>query len=291
MPAMKRFRVGDCTVTRIPELLIPDVPASALLPDWDGQMPADDAGAAEHCNAEAGTLTIAVHAWLLQMPQHTVLIDTGAGNGKARPDNALFDRLDTPWLTQLQEAGVRAEDVDLVINTHLHVDHVGWNTVLRDGVWTPTFPNASYVFSGPEYDYYSDEAHVKPASHGVFADSVAPIMQAGLARRIDRDDEEVVDGLRLHRTPGHSFDHLSVVLQRGNDTALFAGDLMHHPVQVGHPGWNSVYCEIPAAARASRAWALDFVADHDAWYFSSHFAGSSAGKVKRTADGFAWQQA
>lgn len=284
------YRIGDAVVTRITEQLFNEVPPRATLPDWRDEVINADADwlIPRQMTADRRFIMQSVHSWLVRTPHHTILIDTASGNGKPRPFNPPFHQLNTRWLEALADAGVRPEEVDYVFNTHLHVDHVGWNTLWRDGQWQPTFPRAKYVFSRREFEYYGNPDHVRPPSRGVFEDSVQPVVEAGLAEMIEANGEEFLDGLAFHRTPGHSVDHMSITLRSGGETALFGGDVMHHPLQVLHPHWNSVYCEFPEEARASRRWALEFAADRRALFFSSHFPDTSAGRITRRDGGFTW---
>ncbi|KXU82235.1 MBL fold metallo-hydrolase [Paraburkholderia monticola] len=291
MDRIQRYRIGDATVTRVTELILPEVSSAFLFPDRDRTILTHDRPrwiGPENVSADGETLALSVHSWIVQTGRHTIVIDTGAGNGKRRPLNPIFDQLDTPYLERLAAIGIKPEQVDFVLVTHLHVDHVGWNTV-RDGErWVPTFPNAQYVFSEAEYRFYAEEEHVQTPSAGVFEDSVQPIVDAGQALLIDAGHQQPLDGFTFHRTKGHSFDHLSISLTSNGERALFAGDVMHHPVQVAKPEWNSVFCEFQDDARASRLWALNFAADHGATFFSSHFPGTSAGTVGRADGGFVW---
>lgn len=291
MDTIQRYRIGNATVTRVTELILPEVPSDFLFPDRDRTILTHDRPhwiGSENTSADGKNLALSVHSWIVQTGRHTILIDTGAGNGKSRPLNPLFHRLDTPYLERLAAAGVKPADVDFVLITHLHVDHVGWNTVHDGSRWVPTFPNARYVFSEAEYRFYADERHVQTPSAGVFADSVQPVVDAGQALLIDAENQQPVDGFTFHKTRGHSFDHLSIGLVSGGEHGLFSGDVMHHPVQVAQPGWNSVFCEFQDDARRSRLWALNFAADNRATFFSSHFPGTSAGVVERHDGGFVW---
>jgi glyoxylase-like metal-dependent hydrolase (beta-lactamase superfamily II) len=289
---LQRYRIGNTTVTRVTELLLPEIASEFLFPDRDRAIlsPTDRPRwlGADDVSPDGQTLALSVHSWIVQTGRHTIVIDTGAGNGKHRPLNPVFDQLDNPYLQRLAAAGVEPADVDFVLITHLHVDHVGWNTVRQGDRWVPTFPNAQYVFSAAEYAFYEDSEHVQTPSAGVFEDSVQPVVDAGQALLIDADHQQPVDGFTFHRTKGHSFDHLSISLTSDGEYALFAGDVMHHPVQVAKPEWNSVFCEFPDDARRSRLWALDYAANHAAVLFSSHFPGTSAGAVERDDTGFVW---
>lgn len=287
------FQIGEATVTRVTEMTLDEVPKTFLYPEWDDAL----TDAHRHwlipgnMRADGAMLRQSIHTWVVRTPRHTILIDTASGNDKERPLNPLFHHLQTPYLSRLSVAGVKPEDVDFVFSTHLHVDHVGWNTYLKDGRWHPTFPNAQYVFSEKEFAFYSDPDNVQPPSVGVFEDSVQPIFESGQARMIAAGCSDVLDGFLFHGTQGHSYDHLSISFTSEGKTALFGGDLMHHPIQVVRPEWNSVFCEFQEAARVSRRWALDFVAERDAIYFSSHFAETSAGRIAKDGERYKWTYA
>lgn len=306
---MRRFRIGDAIVTRISELDLDGVDPAFLFPDADPvtvTMVADALSAGSY-DAATKTLRQSIHTWLVQIDGWTVLIDTATGNDKERPTMPVLDHLHTPYLERLAKAGVRPEAVDAVLMTHVHADHVGWNTRLRDGAWVPTFPNARYYLSAIEADYGAainaadgvaakalrDAAKLGPMTHtpsaGVYSDSVAPIEAAGLARRIVVDGGEAIPGFSYHALPGHSIDHAAILLESRGERALFWGDVLHHPVQATRPDWNSVFCEFPEAAAKSRHRALDLAAKTGATVFTTHFAESSAGHVSRRDDGtYAW---
>jgi glyoxylase-like metal-dependent hydrolase (beta-lactamase superfamily II) len=302
----KTYQIGSATVTRIDEIPLPNVVPSVLYPDLD-------AGALEQYgrlltdgsyDRNAVTLTESIHTWLVRFPGYTILVDTGVGNGKTVPALPQFDHLDLPYLDRLLAAGVQPEEVDFVLLTHLHLDHVGWNTLYEGGNWVPTFPNAKYIFSRSEQRYNASLSGHKPApdlpprtlgkpvrepASYVYDQSVAPIIESGLAEPIDVDGAELLDGISFLPTPGHSVDHASIRLRSGGLEALFLGDVMHHPLQVYRPDLRSVYCEFPEASRASREWILSCASENHALCFSSHFAESSAGYISRRTDGFQWQ--
>jgi glyoxylase-like metal-dependent hydrolase (beta-lactamase superfamily II) len=246
---------------------------------------------------------LGIHSWLVRTPRHTILIDTATGNGKDRPAVPVMHRLDVPYLQRLEAAGVRPEDVDHVLITHVHADHVGWNTRLVDGLWVPTFHNARHHFSLVEQRYgdsLSDPAVPEfrpdpalgaphhPPLDGVYQDSVRPVIEAGLADLVSVDGGEVLDGISFHPTPGHSIDHAVIRLRSRGEEALFAGDVMHHPLQVYEPGWNTLYCEFPEPARVSRRWLLEEAAESGALILPGHFPESSAGRITRRGDRFDW---
>ncbi len=217
-------------------------------------------------------LPMSVHTWVVRDRGRTILIDTGVGNGKDRPFAPYFDRLDTRFLERLRAAGAAPEDVDFVLMTHVHVDHVGWNTRLHDGVWTPTFPNARYVFSRAEHAQFKDSRNLNERNRTSFAvqlDSFDPVIAAGLAMAIDVDGSEAIPGFRFHATPGHSPYHASIAFESDGRNALFAGC-------AASPGAGpSADAQHPVRRRtrgggAIAAWALHHACERDAQVFSSH---------------------
>ncbi|MBE7190334.1 MBL fold metallo-hydrolase [Jatrophihabitans endophyticus] len=283
-------QIGAVRVTRVEEIVTDEFSPRDLIPRWD------PAVAAEHadwmvpvCLDAAGEhVVVSVHSWLVEAAGRTILVDTGIGNGKPRRA-PLFDDLDQPYLDRLAACGVRPDDVDLVLMTHLHTDHVGWNTRKRDGAWVPTFPNARHVMPKREQAFRDGLLRTRGPDQpqtAFYADSVVPVLD-----RTDlvEDGDRVLDLFRFVATPGHSVGHMSIALESEGQTAFFAGDVMHHPVQVVRPDWSSIFSEDPALGEASRRRALEHAADTDATVFSSHFPGSSAGRISRHGDGFRWQ--
>ena len=240
----------------------------------------------------------------MRTPDCVVLIDTATGNGKDLPDAPVLDHLDTPFLARLAAAGIEPEDVDYVLMTHVHADHVGWNTASRDGAWTPVFPRARHIFSALE-DAYSDALDrgeepdpetvvpglgpmARRPTPRVYSESVRPIVEAGLDDRLTVDGSEAIPHFTFLSTPGHSIDHASILLRSEGEEALFSGDLFHHPLQVYAPNLTSVYCEFPEAARRSRLGMLKQAAASGVPVFTTHFAETSVGRVRRERDGYAW---
>ncbi|GIE76312.1 MBL fold metallo-hydrolase [Actinoplanes philippinensis] len=286
---MNEIALGDVTVIRVEETHGPIMPAGAFFPT----MPAEawqehrETLAPDHLGGD-DMVHVAMQSWVLRSDGRTIVIDTGVGNDKNRPAVEAWHRQQSGYLDRLAAAGVRPEDVDLVINTHLHVDHVGWNTRLVDGAWVPTFPNATYLM--PEADFHHWNPATNTAIAGgvnehVYEDSVAPVHQAGQVKLWS--GEHVVDaGLTLRAAPGHTPGSSVVVLRSGGEQALFAGDLMHTPLQVMHPGHDSCFCEDPAQAQATRRRLLGWAADNRALVLPAHFSGHSALEVERRGDVF-----
>jgi glyoxylase-like metal-dependent hydrolase (beta-lactamase superfamily II) len=216
-----------------------------------------------------------------------------------------MDHLREPYLERLLTAGLEPTAIDYVLLTHLHADHVGWNTHWVTEQWIPTFPNATYVFSALEQKYGAgltaadsqanaarSEANlgmpVRTPLPGVYSDSVAPIVEKEQAKLIRIDGGEFLDGISFHRTPGHSIDHAVISLRSGAEEALFGGDVLHHPLEIYQPELVSMFCEFPEAARESRHWLLDHAARNRATYFSSHFAESSVGRITEKKGQYQW---
>ena len=289
-PEIANFRIGDIQVTRVTEQVGPGFAPDFLYPDWNPSVIDEHrAWMVPDCFDEVEQKFIAsIHTWVVRTSRRTILIDTCAGNDKHRPSLPRFHMLRVPFLERLAAAGVHPHEVDYVLCTHLHADHVGWNTRLIDGRWVPTFPNARYVFSRAEHDHWSGPAGTTGFMAGVYQDSVLPVVEAGLADVVEGDGE-ILDGLTAHPTPGHSAGHIAFSLGRAGQQGLFTGDVMHQPIQVYNPHWNSLFCEDPVAARASRNWALEHAAETRATVFTAHFARCSAGHVHRHGDGFAWE--
>lgn len=281
--------VGSAEIRKILERTI-EFPPPGLLPAWDGAaaIPERHWLVPDSMDATGERLTVSVHSWLVKTARHVVLVDTGIGNGKTRA-LSIFNDLDTPYLARLAEAGVTPDAVTHVLVTHVHTDHVGWNTVLVDGKWRSTFSKARYIFPRAGHDHFDGPAGRARDNYDMYADSVLPVIEAGQADMVADGGGEVLDAFVYHPTPGHSVDHMSIAFSQDGEEAFFAGDVMHHPIQVRRPDWNSVFCADPARAKLSRRWALDHASDRQALYLSSHFAGSSAGRVTRDGDGYRWK--
>ena len=272
------YCIGDMRITRIDETSF-TLPPEKLFPDWN------PANAGDFLN-HAGQVEMRTHLWVIERDGLMFIVDTGIGNGKVRPFSALFDRLDNPVLERFAAAGFHREDIDYVLLTHLHVDHVGWNTQWENGRWTPVFPNAVHVFAERERAFF-DTPEGEPRRM-VYEDSVRPLIDAGLTRTVPDEGATLVEGVRLVPAFGHSAGHMAIEMESRDETAIFSGDVMHSPIQIGTPQWSSVFCHRPDEARASRYSLLNRAAERDAAIFTAHFPHTSAGKVEKTADGFAW---
>jgi glyoxylase-like metal-dependent hydrolase (beta-lactamase superfamily II) len=291
---MNEIKLGDVTVTRIEEMHGPILPAGAFFPGmppeaWQEQR---DLLVPDHLGADDDMVHAAMQTWLLRSEGRTILIDTGIGNDKSRPAVEAWDHLTIDYLGRLAAAGVRPEDVDVVVNTHLHTDHIGWNTRLVDGAWMPTFPNATYVMPGVEFRYWDPATNPNVAggvNENAYEDSVTPVHEAGQVKLWE--DTYVIDGnLSLEAAPGHTPGASVIKLHSGGDRALFAGDILHTPLQLSHPEHDSCFCEDPAQAQATRGRLLGWAADTGALVLPAHLSGHSAFEVKRSGGVFDIQQ-
>jgi glyoxylase-like metal-dependent hydrolase (beta-lactamase superfamily II) len=232
-------------------------------------------------DAAADTYIRAIQGFVVRTRRHTVLVDACVGEGKERPSTPAWNGLRSGWLDRLAALGVRPEDIDYVLCTHLHADHVGWNTRLVNGRWVPTFPNARYVFHRVEYRHWEthgDGMTGPGAMDGAFVDSVLPVMAAGQVALVD-DDFAIDDEFVLEPTPGHSPGHVCIAIQAGGRRAVLAGDVVHHPIQIARPEWNSRFCVDPALARTTRRRFVERHADTGTVILAAHFASPTAGRI------------
>ncbi|KOU30077.1 beta-lactamase [Streptomyces sp. WM6373] len=234
-----------------------------------------------------GVLRLDSHSFAMVVDGLRVLVDTGIGNGKTRANPAWHD-LRTDYLERLALAGFPPESVDLVVLTHLHTDHVGWNTREVDGSWVPTFPNARYLTSKTEYDFWA-AYDMDDARAAMFRDSVHPVDEAGLLEAVDVPARGVAlaTGLELVPAPGHTPGHVAVRVTSGDATALVTGDCIHHPVQLAHPQIGSCVDIDPERAEATRRSLLASLADTGALLLGAHFPPPTAGRV--VTDGAAYR--
>lgn len=284
---MDHFRVGPLEVSRVQETST-QFDASMFYPDLARSTPERYAAwLAPYFNIDEHSFPCIFQSFVVRHGKTTILIDTCFGNDKERPDFTLGHRLNNPYLERLRAAGCAPEDVDIVLCTHFHVDHTGWNTRLENGRWVPTFPNARYIFSREEYARFAPENRTAepPPFLNIFEDSVLPVIQAGQAEFIS-GEQQVHDLLTVYPTPGHTPGHVSIRAARGADTAIFFGDVIHNPIQMAEPDLNSAFCEDPPVARATRHKLLNDAAEHNHLLVPGHFPSPHIGRVKRAGDAF-----
>jgi glyoxylase-like metal-dependent hydrolase (beta-lactamase superfamily II) len=284
---MRQWTVGDVRITQVVEMQNSS-PTSFLFGD---ELPPERLGRygwlrPRHVD-ERGRLVGSVHCFVIESRGRRIAVDTCIGNDKPRLV-ARWNQLQSAFLHDLTEAGFAPHTVDTVVCTHLHVDHVGWNTRLQDGRWMPTFPNARYLFGREEWAHWSGETEAGEGidTGQVLADSVRPIFDAGLAQLVDAD-HVLTDEVRLESTPGHTPGHVSVRIESGGMLAVITGDLMHHPVQCCEPSLGSRFDWRPELARDTREAFLRRYGSQPALVLGTHFAQPSAGYL--WPDGEGWR--
>jgi glyoxylase-like metal-dependent hydrolase (beta-lactamase superfamily II) len=231
-----------------------------------------------------GKLVMCVQSYVVRTPHHTILIDSCVGNDKDRPSIPAWSRLaSATYMNALAGAGLSVDDVDIVMCTHLHLDHVGWNTRLENGRWVPTFPNARYLFSDKELAYWSGQNARMPVPW--IADSVLPIVAANRAELVT-SDHALDDHVRLEPTPGHTIDHFAVQLGRKRTEAVMTGDLFHSPLQARYPDVSMQGDYDPKQSAGSRRRFFERYCDTESLVCTAHFPPPSTGRVTRWGNGF-----
>ena len=228
-----------------------------------------------------GKLKMSIHSLVVETPTQRIVVDTGLGNDKTGRGVPTWNNLATPFLQTMTDAGYPPDSIDIVLCTHLHVDHVGWNTSLKNGAWVPTFPKARYVFGRDEYEHWRD--HSDDAAHrAVFDDSVKPIIDAGCADLV-ASDYILSDEITLIPTPGHSPGHVSIHIVSDGQEALLTGDVAHHPIQMAHLDWSSTADSDAAQSTRTRQDLFSRFTDTPTLVIGGHF---DAGHLKRDGDAF-----
>ncbi len=278
---MNKWQVGNVKITRVIEMevtggsrfILPDATRDAVLPiRW----------LAPHFMDEKGNLIMSIHALVVETPQRKIVVDTCIGNDKERAIPA-WSNLSLPFIEDLTAAGYPPESIDTVLCTHLHVDHVGWNTRLVDGEWVPTFENARYLIARSEYEYW--DAQGSDGFGDSMSDSVRPVFDAGLVDLID-EDHQVCDEIRLLPTPGHTPAHVSVQIRSEGEEALITGDFIHHPCQIARTEWTSSADYDPSQARQTREAMLYEYSDGPVLIIGTHFATPTGGYFRRSPEGY-----
>jgi glyoxylase-like metal-dependent hydrolase (beta-lactamase superfamily II) len=277
---MMRWKIGDVTVSRVVETT-PVLDPAAFFPkstpegwakhrDW----------LVPHFVDEDGQVLLSIHMLVVESQGRTIVVDCCVGEGKTLPYD-LGPR--SGFLDELRTAGYDPAAVDTVLCTHLHFDHVGWNTRLVDGRWVPTFPNARYLFGRVEWEHWSSSQDDEPVH--VLAESVRPVVEAGLSQLVE-SDHRITDEVWLEPTPGHTPGHHSVHISSGGAEAVITGDMTHHPVQIAEPHWGISADVDPGWATRTRREFIDRYGDTPVLVIGTHYAGPTAGQIVRDGDGW-----
>ena len=279
---MLQWKIGDVSVKRIVEMEVPVKyhPKYAFLPKATPEALKTMPWLYPHFVSDDGALVLSIHALLVEAPGLRLVVDTCVGNDKPRGLTGNLP-LSTPFLQHMADAGWNRESVDAVVCTHLHVDHVGWNTMKDGDKWVPTFPNARYLIGKTEYEHWTKEGDKDQQT--ILSDSVKPVFDAGLVQLVDMN-HRVSPEVRLMPTTGHTPGHVSVVIESKGETAVITGDMVHHPCQFTHPDWPDNFDSDGAAAAVTRhAFVKDF-ADRPVLVIGTHFAAPTAGHIRKDGD-------
>ena len=281
-----QVQLGDMTLRRVIEQEKPFFDPLTFFPELTAERLDENRSWLEPLALDpaTGQIVLCIQSYIVTTPDHTILIDSCVGNHKDRPTRPFWHQMasDT-YMHNLATTGLSVDDIDYVMCTHLHVDHVGWNTRLENGRWVPTFPNARYLFADRELAYWQAENEKEPV--GPIVDSVLPIIAADRAD-IVRSDHELNEYVRLLPTPGHTPDHFAVRLGKGRDHAVVTGDLIHSPLQARYPElWMRADVD-PKQGCVTRRTFLETYCDNDTLICTGHFPSPSCGHVKRWGEGF-----
>lgn len=279
------LRIGNTSIYRLADIDRIAWPATALFRDLSVDRlhaiaPRVPAGTID---IETSTIRISFNSYLIRMPDRVVLVDTGVGNDKERPDRPAWHRRKGRFLETMKLLGFSPQSVDIVVNTHLHADHVGWNTTLVSGRWTPTFPNARYIVPAEEFDHWSrrfEASEDGQTLHGAFDDSVLPLDRAGVLDKVPAD-HEILPGLRLEPAFGHSPGMCVLKLDAYGETVIFTADVLHHPLQLVERDLASNFCADSTEARAARESLIAQSLDRKSILAPYHFQGPGFGRIER----------
>ena len=279
-----KWQVGDVTITSVPESSDPTSPKFMFSSiDKDGVLALrEESPWLEPFVGDKGHLLQKIHCCIIDTGSERIAVDTCVGNDKER-GNPLWHEQQGPFLDRLSASGYSPESITHVVCTHLHVDHVGWNTRLVNGQWVPTFPNAEYLFVEVEFDHWSNTEDL--FGDPVFEDSVAPIKNAGLANLVG-SDYVIGDAVSFEPTPGHTPGHISIRVDSGDQRAIITGDMAHSPIQIANPDLSSSFDTDPDMARSTRLEAFARWADGRTLVIGTHFGTPTAGTMHVDGDAY-----
>jgi len=286
---MQATRIGEFEVHRITEFEGPFIAPEAFFPDYDQAVlkANPDMAGPQLVDPATGKLVFSFHSFVVKTGRHTILIDSCLGNDKERPSRPQFHRLKSPFLADLARAGVTPEQVDYVMCTHLHWDHVGWNTRLDNGRWVPTFPNARYIMARREFEHWQEFAkRGEDSPHRLaFEDSVLPVVRTGRSILVG-DDYAFEDGLWFESAPGHTPGNVVIHARSRNDQGVFLGDVLHHQFQLMAPAWSTVACTDRELSRKTRTRLVEEYAERGTRLLPGHFPSPTVGRIVRRGNAF-----
>ena len=280
---MQKWKIGDVTITKVVESEIPGK-ATWIVPDATPERLREIERCKPHFVREDGSAVMSVHALLVESQGQKIVVDTCVGNDKTLPGMKAWNkRTGGTFIQDISDQGFAPDAVDTVLCTHLHVDHVGWNTLWVDGKWMPTFGKARYLWNRAEYDHWKDQG---PDSFGdVVTESVRPVFDAGLVDLVE-EDQKITDEVRLEPTPGHTPGHVSIKIESGGEQAVITGDLTHHPAQITHPEWHSSADWDREMGEKTRRSFIERYGDQPVLVIGTHFATPTAGHIVKDGDSY-----
>ncbi len=286
------FQINEVTLQSVIESEEPFIDPLTFFPDATQDVL--DAHASwlkpRYQDPETGHLMFCFQSYILRTPHHTILVDSCIGNDKDRPNRPRWHMRNGPFLSDLNNLGVTPADIDFVLCTHLHADHIGWNTRLENGRWVPTFPNARYVMARQEYEFWEQRHSQDPDGPRqiAFADSVLPVVQAGMADFVD-GDHAIEDTVSIEPAPGHTPGNVVINVRSGDAGAVLLGDTIHHPIQLKHPDWSCMACEDRAQSAVTRRALIERYADTDTIMAPAHFPDPSPCRFVTEGDAFGFR--
>jgi len=283
---MLSWQVGRVKVTRVVEMQLP-TPAGAkyFIPEATPEALRKSPWLYPNFVSEDEVMQMSIHALLVEAPGLRLVVDTCVGNDK--PRGLLRGKpLSTNFLAEMDSIGWSRDSVTAVVCTHLHVDHVGWNTMLAGDKWVPTFPKARYFIGRVEYEHWAADGAGEQQQ--ILDDSIQPIFDAGLAQFVELD-HQISDEIRLVPSTGHTPGHVCVMIESEGERAVITGDMSHHPCQMAHPDWSPAFDSDPEAAAKTRARLFAEWADQPILVIGTHYATPTAGHVRRDGAAFKFE--
>ena len=280
------WKIGDVSITRLVEVVL-KAPINSLFPEGTPeQLSAHDNWLRPNFLDADGDMILSIHAFLISAGGLNIIVDTCAGNGKKLPLYPEWNDLNTPFLESMAELGFPADKIDRVLCTHLHFDHVGWNTHLVDGQWIPTFPNARYLFGATEWEFWKDADD--PYESHALDQALQPIFDAEQVDLVE-SSHQINDEISLIPTPGHTPGHVSILIRSKGEEAVITGDMFHHPLQMAKPGWVDMADVESSLAEKTRVEFMQRFGDSETTVLGTHFATPTAGKIVSDGPGYKFE--
>ncbi len=284
---MLKWKIGDVEIFQIVEIEDCGKLIQSIIKDATSENVRKIKWLYPHFAGKKGNLKAAVQSFLIKSGKNNILVDPCNGNNKIRTDISEWSNLQTNFIKNLNKI-IREKEINIVACTHMHCDHVGWNTMLENSNWVPTFQNAKYLFVKEEYDYWKNKPDKEIADdRAAFNDSVVPIIKEGLAQFV-KTDYKIDKNISLIPTPGHTPGHVSILIESKRKRAIISGDILHHPCQIANPEW-STDSSLPDIAKGTRKRMLEEIADTDTLFIGSHFSNPVAGNIIKSKKGFVFK--